>query len=180
MTQDLQLDIDLQGVEDVIGDVETFPQSVGHELNVAMEQSLGLLEKSVQARTPKNFGHLRNSIGHQILSPFPNMVGQVSPALPYGIVIEKGRRPSSDPKTTPPVDAIQLWVTRKLGLSGKEARSAAFAIAKSIAKKGFSPRGKVGPTGARMFEKGMEAGEPNVRQLFDAAIARSVARFNQS
>ena len=176
MTQDLQLDIELAGMEDVITDVETFPQSVSHELNVAMETSLGLLEKEVQNRTPKNTGQLRDSITHQILSPFPNMVGQVNPAQPYGIVMEYGRKPGK----FPPVDAIRLWVHQKLGLRGKEKDSAAFLIARSIAKKGYSPKHDVGPTGARMFEKGMEAGEPSVRQLFDAAIARSVARFNQS
>jgi hypothetical protein len=164
-------------MEDVIADVETFPQSVSHELNLAMEKSLQLLRTQVEDRTPKNVGTLKGSINHQIISPFPNLVGSVGSAgHPYVLAIEYGRKP----RKFPPVDAIRLWVHQKLKLRGKEADSAAFLIARSIAKKGFSPKHAVGPTGARMFEKGLEVSEPHINQLFNSAIARSVQRFNQS
>lgn len=178
MTQDLQLDIALEGMEDVIADVDEFPQSVGRELSVAMEKSLDLLKGQVKVRTPVNTGKLADAINHGITSQFPNLVGFVGapPGVPYAIVIEKGRKPG----TMPPVDAIALWAVRKLGLSPEEAESAAWGIAKNIQKRGFSPKFKVGPTGAKMFEKGLEASEPHINQLFNNAIARSVARFNQS
>ena len=171
MTQDLQLGIDLQGMEDVIGDVETFPQSVGHELSLAMEQSLQLLEGQVADRTPVGVsGNLRSSISHQILTGFPNLTGAVFSPLPYAIVMEEGRKPGAK---MPPVAAIALWLYRKgIVTDRKEIRGAAWAVAKSIAKKGIE--------GKHMFKEGLEASEPHINQLFNSAIARSVARFNQS
>ena len=170
MTQDLQLNVALEGMEDVITDVDEFPQMVGRELSVAMEASLQFLKGQVVVRTPTNTGVLAGAINHGITSQFPNLVGFVGapPGVPYAIVIEKGRKPG----TMPPVDAIALWAVRKLGLSPEEAKGAAFAIAKSIAKKGIK--------GRHMFKEGLEVSEPHIKQLFDSAIARSVARFNQS
>ena len=169
MTQDLQLDIALEGMEDVIADVDEFPQSVGRELSVAMEASLQLLEGQVATRTPVNTGQLRSSITHQVTSPFPNLAGVVGSPLPYAIVMEEGRKPGAK---MPPVDAIKLWVVRKLGIPAQEADSVAFLVARSIAKKGTK--------GRHMFKEGLEVSEPHIKQLFDSAIARSVARFNQS
>lgn len=60
---------------------------------------------------------------------------------PYGAVVERGRRPGS---RFPPPDAIQLWAMRKLGLSEAEAKSAAFAIARKIARQGIKGRPVLG------------------------------------
>ena len=177
MTQDLILDINLSGLQDVTDDIERFPQSVSRELTVAMEAALQLVEGQVKARTPVNTSKLADSINHQIVSPFPNLVGSVGTPQPYGIVIEKGRKPGA---RRPPVDAIRAWVVRKLGLAGEEADSAAEAIAWHIHHHGFSEKGDVGPRGARMFEEGLKASAPHINTLFESAIARSVQRFNQS
>jgi hypothetical protein len=53
---------------------------------------------------------------------------------PYSPVIEYGRRAGS---RMPPTGPIARWAQRKLGLSAKDAKNAAFAIAKSIAKRGI-------------------------------------------
>ena len=177
MTQDLILDINVSGLQDVTDDIERFPQSVSRELTVAMEAALQLLEGQVKARTPVNTDKLAGSINHQIISPFPNLIGSVGAPGPYALVIEKGRRPGA---RRPPVDAIRMWVVRKLGLAGDEADSAAEAIAWHIHHHGFSAKGDVGPRGARMFEEGLKTSEPHINTLFESAIARSVQRFNQS
>lgn len=52
-------------------------------------------------------------------------------------VIEDGRRRGAK---RPPPREIKLWVIRKLGLRGKAADSASFAIANAISKRGLRPR----------------------------------------
>jgi hypothetical protein len=170
MTEGLVLDVSVSGLEETAASVDAYPQFVSQELNMAMESALQLLESQVAARTPKNTGQLRQSITHQILSPFPNLVGQVmSPDVPKAFVMEEGRRPGAK---FPPVDAIKLWVVRKLGIPPEEADGVAFVIARSIARKGIE--------GRHMFQEGLEVSEPHINQLFNEAIARSVQRFNAS
>jgi hypothetical protein len=169
MTDGLSLDVSLKGLEETAASVDAYPQFVSQELNVAMEAALQLLEGQVAARTPVNTGQLRQSITHQILSPFPNLIGQVGSPLPYAPVMEEGRRPGAK---MPPVDAIKLWVVRKLGIPPEEADGVAFVIARSIARKGIE--------GRHMFQEGLEVSEPHINRLFDDAIARSVARFNET
>lgn len=50
----------------------------------------------------------------------------------YTVQLVQGRRPGN----MPPVDPIERWVQAKLGLSGKEANSAAWGIANKIQKSG--------------------------------------------
>lgn len=52
-------------------------------------------------------------------------------------VIEDGRRRGA---ARPPVREIELWARRRLGLSAEEAKSASFAIANAIAKRGLRGR----------------------------------------
>ena len=167
----LSISIDFSELEKAIEKQEEIPRHLQQVMTDAMEQSLLLVKGQVVVGTPTNVGTLRASISHEIISAFPNLVGRVGSPQPYAIVIEKGRAPGS---RMPPVDAIKLWVIRKLQLPPEEVEGAAWAIAKHIAKHGFSTKGDVGPKGARMFEKGMEASEPHVVTIFDKAIKRMV------
>jgi hypothetical protein len=98
----------------------------------AMDGSLDWLLERITAKTPVNFGTLRASFAKEIHGSSYNMTGRVGTALIYGWPVETGRKPGK----MPPVDAIKLWVVRKLGISGKEADKVAWAIAYSIGKKG--------------------------------------------
>ena len=169
MTDGLVLDVNVSGLEETAASVDAYPQFVSQELNAAMGSALQLLEGQIASRTPVNTGQLRQSITHQILSPFPNLVGSAGSPQPYAPVMEEGRRPGAK---MPPVDAIKLWVVRKLGIPPEEADGVAFVIARSIARKGIE--------GKHMFKEGLEASEPHINKLFNDAIARSVRRFNAS
>jgi hypothetical protein len=169
MTDGLSLDVSVQGLEETAASVDAYPQFVSQELTLAMNKALQLLEGQIASRTPVNTGQLRQSITHQILSPFPNLVGSVGSPQPYAPVMEEGRRPGAK---MPPVDAIKLWVVRKLGIPPEEADGVAFVIARSIARKGIE--------GRHMFQEGLEVSEPHINQLFNEAIARSIQRFNES
>ena len=69
------------------------------------------------------------------VSKLPNGA-RVFNQAPYAGVIEQGRRPGK----FPPVTAIERWVTRKLGLKGAEARTAAFLIGRAIQRRGIRAR----------------------------------------
>ena len=53
---------------------------------------------------------------------------------PYAGVIEGGRRPGA---RQPPSNVMEQWAKRKLGLNDLDAKAAAFALARSIGKKGI-------------------------------------------
>lgn len=98
----------------------------------AMDGSLNWLLENITAETPVNFGLLRASFGTEVHGTPFDMTGIVGTSLIYGLPVEMGRKPGR----MPPVAPIKLWVTRKLGIKGKAADQAAYAIAWSIGKKG--------------------------------------------
>lgn len=76
--------------------------------------------KATTHRTATSIGLLIQSVG-----------------MPYAGVIEYGRRAGS---RMPPVEPIARWAQRRLGLPYKEAKQAAFAIRRSIKRRGLKPR----------------------------------------
>lgn len=61
-------------------------------------------------------------------------------AAPYAGTIEKGRRPGA----MPPLGAIEEWARRRLQLSAKEAKQAAYPIARAIKRRGLRGRNVMG------------------------------------
>lgn len=55
----------------------------------------------------------------------------------YAAIIEYGRRANS---RFPPLPIIERWARRKLGLASKEAKRAAYPIARAIARRGLPAR----------------------------------------
>ena len=98
----------------------------------AMDGSLNWLLDNITAETPVNFGQLRASFGKEVHGTPFDMIGIVGTSLIYGLPVEMGRKPGK----MPPIAPIKLWVTRKLGLKGKAADQAAYAVAWSIGQKG--------------------------------------------
>lgn len=167
-TDDLILDIDLNGLEETIANVDGFPADLGRELTLAMNSSLQLLHGQVRDRAPVNVGTLAGSINHQIRSPFPNLVGAVGSPLIYAPVMEYGREPGGK---MPPIEPIKLWVIRKLAVPIEEAEGVAWAIAKSIEKKGIE--------GRHYFQEGLKASEPHIKTLFAGAVGRATEKANE-
>jgi len=88
----------------------------------------------LQARTQQrafNTGALARS--WKMSKPDVNSIALFN-TRPYAPVVEYGRRPN---KRQPPSKVIEMWAKRKLGLSAKEAKRAAFVIARAIGKKGI-------------------------------------------
>jgi len=81
---------------------------------------------------PVDTGRLRQSITTKIDKAVVPQWATVGPSVKYGRYVEFGRKPGSRP---PPVAALLPWVKRH-GMPP----SAAFAIARAIAKRGIKPK----------------------------------------
>lgn len=68
--------------------------------------------------------------------PEPNGV-LVTNSVPYAPVVEYGRRAGA---RQPPLRVIEQWARRRLRLNAKEAKAAAYPIARAIAKRGLDAR----------------------------------------
>ena len=167
MADGLSIDIDTSEVEALLKKFPQFQAVIFDEMDTTMLSSLAILEGEVSGRTPVNFGSLLGSIFHDAEGQDGQLIGIVGTAISYGGPVEFGRLPGKQP----PIDAIELWVRRKLGISGNEARSVAFLIARKI--------GREGTEGAFMFEKGFEAGKAPVERLWTGLPARVIPKIEK-
>jgi hypothetical protein len=96
-------------------------------------------------------------IGQEIES----IQGRVFSSLPYAIVMDQGRAPGA---RMPPVDALMLWVERVFqipsGFDDEELEQTAWAVARSIAKKGI--------VGRHYVEHGLDKAMPRVEDILQA------------
>lgn len=138
------------------------------ELDRAMAEALAVLEGQVVGRTPVNTGFLRSAFGTTQRRQPMAVEGELRSAASYAAPVEFGRKPGK----MPPVDAIEYWVRRKLGITGdREARSVAFVIARAIGRKGTQPSFMVG--------EGFQAAMPYVEKIFDDAADRIIKRMSE-
>lgn len=140
---------------------------------IVREETLGLVEASTQVfrseivpLTPVGAtGALRAGVQTDVVGDGVNVVGRVFDPVGYAVPVEAGARPHF-----PPVEPLQLWVRRVLGISDeKEVRSVAFLVARAISKRGTKARD--------MFKGGAEAGAAKVTALSERANARIAARL---
>ena len=162
---DLEIELDTSEIEALIREIPGFNFTIFAEMRKAMKEALDVLHAEITARTPVNTGTLRQSIQPVIRGQAPSFVGEVGSPLIYGWPVERGRRPGK----MPPVDAIELWVNRKLGLQGNEAKSVAFLVARAI--------GRRGTRGEAMFFRGTEAARPRVEQIWNNVPSRARERI---
>lgn len=152
----METTIDLSEVMRFVTSLGEVEERVMDEVERATVIGTGLIEQQVVARTPVGAtGNLRLAWGTDVKRGAGIVRGEVVNPLAYGLPVEKGRKAGK----MPPIAPIQLWVTRVLGLSGYEARSAAYVIARAI--------GKRGTRAANMLKEGFAASEPVVLNLFE-------------
>lgn len=160
-----ELRINLSEIDAFADKLYEFEGAVQAEQIYAMEAGISVLEQAITVRTPVNFGTARQAWTHQITGTPANLLGEVFNPLEYALPLELGRRPGKQP----PTSAIELWVTRKLGLSGSEARNTAYLIARAI--------GRRGTQGAFMLRDGWAEAEPIIIRLFEAIPEKAMARL---
>lgn len=161
----LELRIDLSELERFAADLPAFDATVITEQRAAMHASLAGLEQAITVRTPVNAGTARQGWTHQVTGSPARLLGEEFNPVAYAMPLETGRRPGKQP----PTDAILLWATRKLGLTGNEARSAAFLIARAI--------GRRGTQGAFMLRDGWAEATPLIIRLHESIPAKAMAKL---
>jgi hypothetical protein len=154
MTVGINIDLD-EGVA-WVEVAQQMPEMTEREAIVAMRLAVDRVDRAVVPRTPVNTGQLKGAwTKGRVIRGRGVIKGEVLNVKEYALVMEKGRRAGA---RQPPTDAIQFWVTRKLGIRGKAAEQLAFVIARSIGRKGIK--------GRHMLEKSMETAEPSIRRIF--------------
>lgn len=158
------LTLELQGIEQLQQALAQAPAVVQQELGVFLHAMVQHMRSEVIDRTPAAYGTLRASISGVVENQAGGQLGIVSTPQPYAVPVELGTKPHF-----PPVQALEDWVRQKLGLTGREGRSVAFAIARKI--------GQVGTKGHYMFRDAFEANTAEIERQFDQTVSRIVARI---
>ena len=145
---DISIKVDLKELEAL---AKRYPEASEKARRGRLAEALLLLEREVKRLTPEGAGpiHLRDTIFQKVEMRGEGAWGMVGTPAIYGESVEYGTRPHF-----PPLAPIRFWVEKKLGLSGKEAKSAAFCIARAISKRGTK--------GAHMFNKAFDMNESQV------------------
>ena len=144
------------------------PGIVAEEMARAVEEGTQRTLREVQERTPVGAtSMLRESIAARPVAVTGDAVtGAVSTSVRHAVPVEIGTKPHR-----PPVEPLADWAKARLGLSDREARRAAWAIAARIAARGTE--------GAFMFRGGLDAAKPHIERLFNMAARRALARIAQ-
>jgi len=165
---DTSIVVDASEIQALIKQYPQYADIIEEEMSRAMTGSLEIFKGQVVSRTPVGAtAEARQSIGTLVRGRPPTFEGGVFITVPYGLPLERGRAAGRPPPTGP----IQLWVERKLGLSGQEAEQAAFLIARAI--------GRRGTQGAKMFEKGFDGGKEPALKLWNSVPDRSLDRIER-
>lgn len=163
----MNVTFDLSEIEGFLKDLSAIPAVIERENEVAMTKSLAVAHGEIAGLTPVNIGNLRGSLTQDIRGEPVNLTGNVFTDVIYGWPTEEGRKPGK----MPPVDAIEYWVRRKLGVTSGESRQVAFMIARAI--------GRRGTKGVKMFERGLEKATPAIIQIYSSMVDRIVIEMTR-
>ena len=139
------------------------PEEIHQALAQATSAALERLAGAVRAHTPVGTGLLADSVfGMPMESGVGGIVSVHPPADVYAAPVEYGTLAHF-----PPAEALRSWVEKKFGLTGEaEIRSAAFRVARAIAKRGTR--------GHFMFQRAVDTERDAVLELFDRESDRDI------
>jgi hypothetical protein len=142
------------------------PEIASEELVAAIWNASLLLERETKERTPTGAtSTLRSSIAaYRPTAIGMTVVGEMGTPVAHAVPVELGTKPHR-----PPIEPLIDWAEARLGLRGKEAKSAAWAIANKIAAHGTD--------GAFMFKTAFEANEAQVQAIVTQALGRILERM---
>ena len=143
----------VEGLDELLRKMDRLPAEVQRECFKAMQTaSLDIIadaKSNLRVNGSVVTGNLRASGKVQKVDDKTLDVGFFSSDVKdkgYASYVEYGRKPGK----MPPPDILKAWAAKKFRLSHKDARSAAWALARSIAKKGTKAR--------PFFEPAVESG----------------------
>lgn len=146
------------------------PEIVQPEMLATMRDADLLLQGELMRELPSGAAGaagLRGSVFTEEQLLGDTVLGLVATPQPYAAYVELGTKPHM-----PPIQPLMDWVRAKTGERGKEAKSAAYAIAFSIRERGTKPK----PIWAKTYQR--MQGE--IRRKFDAAIARVLNQLTRA
>ena len=133
----------VEGLDELLRKMDSLPAEVQRKCFKAMQSaSLDIIadaKSNLRANGSVVTGNLRASGKVQKVDDKTLDVGFFSSDVEnkgYARYVEYGRKPGK----MPPPDILEAWAYKKFRLSHKDARSAAWALARSIAKKGTKAR----------------------------------------
>ena len=133
----------VEGLDELLRKMDRLPAEVQRECFKAMQRaSLDIIadaKGNLRVNGSVVTGNLRASGKVQKVDEKTLDVGFFSSDVEnkgYARYVEYGRKPGK----MPPPDILEAWAYKKFRLSHKDARSAAWALARSIAKKGTKAR----------------------------------------
>ena len=133
----------VEGLDELLRKMDNLPAEVQRECFKAMQTaSLDIIadaKSNLRVNGSVVTGNLRASGKVQKVDDKTLDVGFFSSDVEnkgYARYVEYGRKPGK----MPPPDILEAWAYKKFRLSHKDARSAAWALARSIAKKGTKAR----------------------------------------
>ena len=150
------------------------PQEQADVNRLAREAMAGItkmLKREVMTRTPVGAsGNLRGSIFTEIKGEGRGALrGVVASRASYAGYVEFGRRPGGAMPPWREGSPLYRWVVRNLEPQGGDFESAAFLVARAIARRGIRGRRMF----ARAFEENQSRIDKRIRELVDE-IARRV------
>ena len=165
----MRVSIEVGTLERLAAAFRRAPEIAQAEISRFMAAATAHLQGEVQQRTPTHHGTLRASIIGRV-RPLPvglGVEGVVGTSLAYAIPVELGTAPHM-----PPVAPLEDWARSKLGLTGREARSAAWGIARKIARQVTEP--------VAMFGDSFDANRAQLATGFERAVQRILARIAEA
>jgi hypothetical protein len=157
--------IETRNLDETLRDLDNIGPYVMDELFLTMHRAVDVTEAAVVQRTPVGVsGHARQGWSKAVVRLISEVRGVVANPLDYIYYVEHGRGPGK----MPPIDNIELWVRRVLGIAEPESRSVAFLVARAI--------GVRGTKGAHMVEEGTKAVRGIITADFRAVPDRVKAR----
>lgn len=162
--------IDLREVRKFAENMPKGREIAAQEIGKTMVVSVAVLDQSIRPRIPEGAtGNLRGSAGTEIRGTAAGtLTGEFAVAASYGLAVERGRKAGK----MPPRGAIELWVQRKLGLTGREAKQAAYLIARAIGARGTKP-------GQQFVAQGFDAVERRLVAYWEALPDKLVLRWSK-
>jgi hypothetical protein len=132
----MDISVDTHAMTELADFWKRAPAIVRAEMKRAVTDIDLLIQGEIQQDLPRGAGGLHGAglVGavhteEHVMAD--NVIGMVATSQPYAEYVETGTKPHA-----PPIQPLEDWVRAKLGLAGKEATSAAFAIRKTIADEG--------------------------------------------
>ena len=163
--------LDMSEVTSFLRVAATIPETSQNDAVLAVSKAMEVWKRQTVGRKTKiNTGALAGGFSYNVTRGQKVIKGELTNAMKYAIVIEKGRRPGATP---PPWRPIALWLYRKGYVTDrKNLKGIAIYTAKRIGERGFP--------GLNMVSEGLDASENTIMNLFADVGGDALKRLEKS